>query len=179
MDSGAWGAIVHRVTQSWTQLKQFSKHAHNIIRVTFLIYIQVFSSISALNVWYVLLLFFENLKYMLITLRFAFFLNKYLTGLKVLTSLTEYSVLSHIRLFATPWTVAGQTPLSKGFPRQEYWSDLPLPPPGNLPDPGIWTLFFCVSWIVRQTLYHWATYPELLGRFLTTEPLTTGKPQPL
>ena len=39
--------------------------------------------------------------------------------------------------FATPWTVARQAPLSKGFSRQEYWSGLPLLPPGNLPDPGI------------------------------------------
>ena len=46
-------------------------------------------------------------------------------------------VLSHVRLFATPWTVAHQAPLSKGFPRQEYWSRLPYPPSGDLPDPGI------------------------------------------
>ena len=45
--------------------------------------------------------------------------------------------LSHIRLFATPWTVAHQAPLSVGFPRQEYWSRLPFPPPGELPDPGV------------------------------------------
>ena len=49
-------------------------------------------------------------------------------------------VLSHIsrvQLFATPWTVALQAPLSVGFSRQEYWSGLPCPPPGDLPDPGI------------------------------------------
>ena len=39
----------------------------------------------------------------------------------------------------TPWTVACQTPLSMGFPRQEYWSGLPFPSPGDLPDPGIET----------------------------------------
>ena len=37
----------------------------------------------------------------------------------------------------TPWTVAHQAPLSMGFPRQEYCSGLPCPPPGDLPDPGI------------------------------------------
>ena len=37
----------------------------------------------------------------------------------------------------TPWTVAHQAPLSMGFSRQEYWSALPRPPPGDLPDPGI------------------------------------------
>ena len=36
-----------------------------------------------------------------------------------------------------PWTVAHQTPLSMGFPSQEYWSGLPFPPPGDLPNPGI------------------------------------------
>ena len=39
--------------------------------------------------------------------------------------------------FETPWTVALQAPLSMGFPRQEYWSGLPFPSPGDLPDPGI------------------------------------------
>ena len=45
--------------------------------------------------------------------------------------------LSHIRLFATPWTLAYQAPPSMGFSRQEYWSGLPFPSPGDLPDPGI------------------------------------------
>ena len=38
---------------------------------------------------------------------------------------------------ATPWIIACQAPLSMGFSRQEYWSGLPLPSPGDLPDPGI------------------------------------------
>ena len=45
--------------------------------------------------------------------------------------------LSRVRLFATPWTVAHQAPLSMGFSRQEYRSGLPFPSPGDLPDPGI------------------------------------------
>ena len=45
--------------------------------------------------------------------------------------------LSHVRLFAAPWTVACQAPLSMGFSRQEYWNRLPFPPPGDLPNPGI------------------------------------------
>ena len=44
--------------------------------------------------------------------------------------------LSHVLLFATPWTVAHQAPLSTGFPRQEYWSGLPFPSPGDLPGSG-------------------------------------------
>ena len=45
--------------------------------------------------------------------------------------------LSHVRLFVTPWTVAPQAPPSMGFSRQEYWSGLPFPSPGDLPNPGI------------------------------------------
>ena len=45
--------------------------------------------------------------------------------------------LSHVRLFETLWTVAHQAPLPMGFSRQEYWSGLPFPSPGDLPDPGI------------------------------------------
>ena len=46
-------------------------------------------------------------------------------------------VLSRVQLFATPWTVACQAPLSKEFSRQEYWSGLPNPSPGDLSNPGI------------------------------------------
>ena len=45
--------------------------------------------------------------------------------------------LSCVRLFVTPWTVSHQAPLSMGFPRQEYWSGLSFPSPGDLPDSGI------------------------------------------
>ena len=47
------------------------------------------------------------------------------------------SHISRVQLFVTLWTVAHQAPLSMGFSRQEYWSGLPFPPPGDLPDPGI------------------------------------------
>ena len=55
--------------------------------------------------------------------------------------------------FATAWTVADQAPLSMGFASQEYWSELPFPPPGNLHDPGIKP-----------------ASPALAGRFFITEP---------
>ena len=45
--------------------------------------------------------------------------------------------LSCVQLFVIPWTVVCQAPPSMGFPRQEYWSVLPFPSPGDLPDPGI------------------------------------------
>ena len=46
-------------------------------------------------------------------------------------------LLSYVQLFATLWTVTHQAPLSMGFSRQKYWSVLPFPPPGDLPDSGI------------------------------------------
>ena len=46
-------------------------------------------------------------------------------------------LISCVGLFATPWTIAHQVPPSMGFCRQEYWSGLPCPPPGDLPNPGI------------------------------------------
>ena len=61
---------------------------------------------------------------------------------------------SGVRLFATRWTVALQAPLFMGFSRQEYWSGLPFPSPGDLPDPGI----------EASSLMS----PALAGRFFTT-----------
>ena len=69
-------------------------------------------------------------------------------------------VLSHVQLFvllfATPWTIAHQAPLSMGFPRQEYWIELPFPTPGDLPHLGIKS---------RSPVL-----PVLAGRVFTTEP---------
>ena len=50
-------------------------------------------------------------------------------------------VPSRVQLSATPWTIALQAFVSMGFSRQEYWSGLPFPPPGDLPDPGIQRVF--------------------------------------
>ena len=51
--------------------------------------------------------------------------------------LSHICMVSCVRVFVTPWTVAHQAPLSTEFSRQEYWSQLPFPPPGDFPDPGI------------------------------------------
>ena len=53
------------------------------------------------------------------------------------------SCFSLVCLFAMLWTVpiAHKAPLSMGFSRQEYWSGLPCPPPGDLPDPGIYNIY--------------------------------------
>ena len=65
------------------------------------------------------------------------------------------SCFSHVQIFTTLWTVvAQQTPLSLGFPRQEYWSRLPCPSPGDLPNSGIKPAVSYVSSIGRLVLYH-------------------------
>ena len=69
-------------------------------------------------------------------------------------------VLSHVQLFATPWTIAHQVPLSKEFSRQEYWSRLSYPTSGGLLNPGI--------------KYESHVSLVLAGRFFTTAP--PGKP---
>ena len=55
----------------------------------------------------------------------------------VTSVLKKVKSLSCVQLFSTPWTVAYQASPSMGFSRQEYWSGLPFPSPGDLPDPGI------------------------------------------
>ena len=70
-----------------------------------------------------------------------------------MTSAVCAQSLIHTGLFATPWTVAHQAPLSIGLLKQEYWSGLPFPSPGNIPNPGIKL-----------------RYPALTGGFFTTEP---------
>ena len=62
-------------------------------------------------------------------------------------------MFSCVQLFVIPGTVALQAPLSMGFPKQEYWSELPFPTPGDLPDPGIKPI-----------------PPALAGGFFTTAP---------
>ena len=71
------------------------------------------------------------------------------------------SLFSHVWLFATPYTVAHQAPLSMGFPRQEYWSGLPCPPPGDLPNPGIKPVSLMS--------------PSLAGRFFTTSQVVLSR----
>ena len=56
---------------------------------------------------------------------------------KYIVKKVKVKSLSCVQLFAIPWTVAHQAPLSIGFSRQEYWSGLPFPSPGDLPNPGI------------------------------------------
>ena len=70
-------------------------------------------------------------------------------------------VFSYVWLFATPWTVACQAPLSMEFSRHEYWSGLPFPSSGDLPDPGLEPVSLA--------------FLSLAGRFFTTAPLRSPR----
>ena len=65
------------------------------------------------------------------------FLDNYNDNKKNYSFSSKVKLLSRVRLFATLWTVAYQAPLSMGFSRQEYWSGLSVPSPGDLPNPEI------------------------------------------
>ena len=76
------------------------------------------------------------------------------------------SCFSRVRLFTTPWGVACQAPLSLGLSRREYWSGLPCPPPGDLPNPETEPGSLTVSCIGRWVLYHWCHLGSPLFRLL-------------
>ena len=78
--------------------------------------------------------------------------------------------LSHVQLFATPWTVAHQAPLLMEFSRQEYWSALQFPPPGDLPNPGAESaLLWLLDWQADSLS------PSHLGRLDERVPLAWKK----
>ena len=90
-------------------------------------------------------------------------LNWTVEALWLIKSDMRAHLLSHVWLFATHWPVAHQAPLSMKFPRQEYCSELPFPPPGDLPDPGNLTLISCTG---KQILYHGAPWEANKGGHL-------------
>ena len=71
-------------------------------------------------------------------------------------SITCACMLSHVWLFATPWALACQAPLSMEFPRQEYWSGFPFRASGHLPDPGIEPVFPALQ-TDSLPLSHWGS----------------------
>ena len=90
---------------------------------------------------------------------------------KLFLSWTLYVLaISHVQLFVTPWTVGFQAPLSTGFSRQEYWSGLSCPSPGDLPNPGSslglvhcrWILY-CLSQQGSPRILEWVAYPFSRG----------------
>ena len=109
---GDWWATVHRVTKSWTWLKQLSTAQHRWSQ-NYVLPLRVKTPIR------------EQRNFCKRRICIWFLKAEWVKS------------LSCVRLFATPWTVACQAPPSMGFSRQEYWIGLPFPSPGDLPDAGI------------------------------------------
>ena len=78
--------------------------------------------------------------------------------MKYFCSEVKVKLLSRVRLFATPWTVAYQAPPSTEFSRQEYWSGLPFPSPWDLPNRGIepWSPAFQADALTSEPPKSWA-----------------------
>ena len=104
MDRGAWQAAVHRVTQSWTRLKQLSLQTRQLFRI----------SLS--------FLFLCFLHLLPLIYGICHYQNEKLAREPSECAAPNYTVAHahRVRLFATPWTVVLQAPLSRGFTRQEY-----------------------------------------------------------
>ena len=79
------------------------------------------------------------------------------------------SAVSHVQLFASPWTVAYQTPLPMVFSRQEYWSGVPFPTTGDLPNPGIEPTSLCLLYGQADSLA--LTPPEMSIRYMREDKL--------
>ena len=159
-DREAWRVAVHGVAKSRTQLSNWTELSHSHLVSTcrvaapvswqgfckhYLIY-YLWTSLGPLTPgkWEISL--GEGCSYPVVT---------HVSG-----TLKGSSVLSRVQIFVAPWTVAHQAPLSMRFPRWEYWTGLPFPSPGDLPDPGIEP-----------------ESPALAGEFFTTE--SPGKPSSL
>ena len=130
-DRGAWWAAVYGFAQSRTQLKRLSSSRSTTFTYTTPICYIIF--------------FRQNISNYRKACRVMW---------EMLCPIVYVGVVSHVQLFATLKTVACQALMSLGFSSQEYWSELPCPPPGYLPDPGIQPTSFMS--------------PALVGRFFTT-----------
>ena len=126
MDRGAWWAAVHGVAKSRTRLSDFTFafHFHALEKEM--------ATHSSVLAWRIPGTGEPG--------GLSSMGSQSRTRLKRLSSSSSSSIVkspSHVRLFVNPWTVASQALLSMGFSRQGYWSGLPFPSPGDLPDPGI------------------------------------------
>ena len=163
MDRGLWWAASHGVTKSQTRLNDWA-YTYTQLWNTFPPY-TCFTRVTVIsldNFSWDITLFGKSSLTPQVSVFLLFPQLCILPLAPVLTTLfcnyificqcMHVCMLSHfspIPLFATPWTVACQAPLSMGFPRWEHWSGLPFPSPGNLPNPGIKPGSLCVSCIGR------------------------------
>ena len=129
--------IVHRVAKSRTRSKDF----HSLIHVSKRSYLDFCIPncrkwkfhVLILHVLYLFIYFFMEDSFC----KCSFRRKKKNRFIQWVEWLSFACVLCHVWLFVTPWTIAHQAPLSMRIPKQEYWSGLPFPSPGDLPNSGI------------------------------------------
>ena len=138
MDRGAWRATVHGVAKSQTQLRDWTELIASLVFISEMVF------------WF----YFAFLNSFVYLSSFSFIKSP---NLLHISNWALHSHAKSLQSCLTLWTVALQAPLSIGFSRQEYWSGMPCPPPGDLIDQGIKPAF-----------------PTLAGRYFTTVP--PGKP---
>ena len=134
-------------------LRLLSLHFLSFLIQCFLISIQ-YTSLTSSIIYMSLLLIFPS----------CIFLQKCVSIFLIISHVYLISIcacvlscFSHVWLFVTLWTVAHQAPLSMGFSRQEYWNELPCPPPGDLPNPGIKPESLKSPALAGGFFTHWAT----------------------
>ena len=138
-DGGTWEGTVHGVAKSQTRLSDFTFTLASRMRACERLVlccspVPTHSDLLSINPYWV------NECSLYGTVLYFFPLESTGQGKDSHVSLwweSAYELLSRVRLFATPWTGACQDPLSMGFSRQESWSELPFPSPGDPPNPGI------------------------------------------
>ena len=142
MDRGDWWAMVYRVAKNQTRLKRFS---------------------GGLYIWNLTFCYYQFINFISLTVKYMLYEKSFSIVLHISSCQTHRfrhmaccmpNHFSHVQFFVILWTVAHQAPLSVGLSRQEYWSGLSYPPPGDLPHPG----FEPVSFMC----------PALADRFFTT-----------
>ena len=120
MDREACCAAVHRVAKNWTRLSNWTELNWTEWKL------------KPISVWFYFLPFCYSISLIHVSVS-----TPILYSFDYSDQIRSDQSLSCVRLFATPWIVAHQAPLLIGFPRQEYWSELPLPSPGDLSNPGL------------------------------------------
>ena len=129
---------------TWKHLKEFQGNTEQILKFSHLLLkLQIQRMIFLLSVFKMVPCSPWSLREIEIFLKFQesqvlYFKSAiYVIWINIICAWVKVKSLSHVQLFSTPWTVAYQAPPSMGFSKQECWSGLPFPSPGNLPNPEI------------------------------------------
>ena len=151
--------LEHKKIKSVTVSNFSSSICHEVVLVFFSIFQIPYSSLYKLKHYFclVVILWFK-------------YLNAFYVSLsKVFINHHVFSCVSHVRLFAIPWTIVCQAPLSMGFPPARYWSQLPCPPLGDLPYSGIEPVSPETPTLASRFFTCWATWEAHINHHKSTK----------